>query len=59
VEISQYFHLAQLLNVANNRVISIILGGAFDWMDILCYGVGCFIIGSVSFFYNRYLRSLT
>ena len=44
VEITQYFHLVQLLGLENNRVISIILGGTFDWADILCYGIGCGII---------------
>lgn len=44
VEISQYFNLIQLLGQENNRVISIILGGTFDWVDILCYGIGCAII---------------
>lgn len=44
VEITQYFHLANLLGLQNNRVISTILGGVFDWVDILCYGIGCLII---------------
>jgi hypothetical protein len=44
VEITQYFHLARLLGAENNRVMSIILGGVFDWADILCYAIGCIII---------------
>jgi len=48
VEISQYFQLVKLLGMENNRVISIILGGVFDWADILCYAAGCLIIWGVS-----------
>jgi len=44
IEIAQYFHLLQLLGLANNRIISIVLGGTFDWLDILCYGIGCLMI---------------
>lgn len=40
VEITQYFHLADLLGI-HNRVIRIIMGGSFSFMDIICYFVGC------------------
>lgn len=48
VEIAQYFNIIRLLGVENNRVASIILGGTFDWIDILCYGIGCVIAWSFS-----------
>jgi len=44
IELTQYFQLVRLLGLENNRVISVVLGGAFDWADILCYGAGCLII---------------
>ena len=41
VEISQYFNLAALLGVQGNRVLATILGATFDWLDLLCYAIGC------------------
>src|SRR5690606_27047763 len=40
VEVSQYFNLAHLLNLDQNKVARIVLGSTFDWMDILAYVVG-------------------
>ena len=45
VEILQYFKLVQVLGLQNNSFFRIILGSTFDWKDILCYGVGCAILG--------------
>lgn len=45
VEFLQYFKLVQVLGLQNNTFFRIILGSTFDWMDILCYGVGCVILG--------------
>ena len=44
VEITQLFHLVTLLGMQNNRLVSTILGGIFDFADILCYLIGCLII---------------
>jgi len=43
VEFSQYFNLVSLLGI-KNPVIATILGATFDWLDLLCYAVGCGII---------------
>ena len=40
VEITQYFHLADLLGI-HNKIVRIIMGGSFSFMDIICYFVGC------------------
>ena len=40
VEVTQYFHLANLLGI-QNRLIRIIMGGSFSFIDIVCYFVGC------------------
>lgn len=45
VEISQYFHLADMLHI-HNRVIRILMGTSFDFKDILCYFCG-FVILSI------------
>lgn len=45
VEVLQYFKLVQVLGLQNNSFFRIILGSTFDWKDIVCYGVGCVILG--------------
>jgi hypothetical protein len=45
VECLQYFNLIQVLRLENNMFARIILGTVFDIMDIICYGVGCVLLG--------------
>ncbi len=45
VECLQYFNLVQILRLENNMFARIIVGSVFDVMDILCYGVGCILLG--------------
>ncbi|HHX59327.1 MAG TPA: DUF2809 domain-containing protein [Epulopiscium sp.] len=45
VECLQYFKLVTLLGVENNTFLRILLGTTFDVKDILCYGVGCLLLG--------------
>jgi hypothetical protein len=45
VECLQYFNLVQILRLENNMFARIIIGSVFDVMDILCYGVGCILLG--------------
>lgn len=45
VEVLQYFKIAALLGVENNRVLSVLLGSTFDWKDIACYAAGCLLLG--------------
>ncbi|MBQ9839407.1 MAG: DUF2809 domain-containing protein, partial [Oscillospiraceae bacterium] len=33
--------LVALLELTDNRIISIALGRTFSWMDLVCYAVGC------------------
>lgn len=44
VEVSQYFHLADLLGVGHIPAARIILGATFDLKDIACYGAGCLLL---------------
>lgn len=41
VEIGQYFNLAGLLGLRDNRIAKIIIGSTFDIKDIICYLIGC------------------
>lgn len=44
IEISQYFQIVKLLNLEENRFISIVLGTSFDIKDILCYLVASIML---------------
>lgn len=44
VEISQYFHLVNLLHLQNNKVMLIIMGNSFDIKDIICYLIGSILL---------------
>lgn len=45
VEVLQYFRLVELLGLGDSRFFRILLGSTFDFKDIICYGVGCLILG--------------
>lgn len=45
VEILQWFHIVDILGLADNRFFSTLIGGVFDVKDIICYGVGSVILG--------------
>jgi len=44
VEVSQYFQLASRLNLPGSSAAGIALGATFDWLDILAYAVGTFVV---------------
>ncbi len=46
VEVLQYFRIVERLGLSDNRVLSVIIGSTFDVKDIVCYGVGCVILGT-------------
>lgn len=45
VEVLQYFKIAEVLGLSDNRILSVVIGSVFDWKDIVCYGVGCVLLG--------------
>lgn len=49
VEILQYFKIVELLGLENNRFFSVLIGTVFDVKDIICYGVGCLMLGIYEF----------
>jgi len=41
IEAAQYVRLLDLLGLGHVPLLRVIIGGTFDWRDILCYAVGC------------------
>ena len=44
IEFVQYFHFGELLGFKDTRIVMIMLGNSFSWIDILCYFAGCAVI---------------
>ena len=53
VEVLQYFHIVDLLGLGNSTFFRVLIGGVFDLKDILCYGVGCLLLGAFELFRFR------
>ena len=45
VEVLQYFRIGSVLGLSDHRIMSVVIGSVFDVKDIMCYGVGCAILG--------------
>lgn len=44
IEFLQYFHFAEVLGFKDKRLMMIVLGNSFSWLDILCYFAGCVVL---------------
>lgn len=44
IEIAQALDLLGALGLRDNQLARIVLGGAFDWMDLIAYAVGGIVI---------------
>lgn len=53
IEFFQYFHFGELLGFKDNRIMMIVLGNSFSWIDILCYFAGCVILYLIEFRKSR------
>jgi len=47
VEWMQYLNIVGLMGLSENKAASTVIGTSFDWMDIICYAVGCLLIFGV------------
>lgn len=54
VEVLQYFRIAEVLGLSDNRVLSVVVGSVFDVKDIVCYGVGCGLLGVYEIIKQKY-----
>lgn len=57
VEVLQYFRIAEVLGLSDNPVLSVVIGSVFDVKDIVCYGVGCMLLGIYEVLRARNKRS--
>ena len=44
LELAQYFGAVQILGV-ENKILKVMIGGTFDFADLLCYAAGCILAG--------------
>ena len=44
LELAQYFGAVQILGI-ENKILKVMIGGTFDLTDLLCYAVGCILVG--------------
>ena len=44
LELAQYFGAVQILGI-ENKILKVMIGGTFDFADLLCYAVGCVLAG--------------
>ena len=45
VEALQAVNIVEVLGLSNNRFFSTLIGATFDFKDIVCYAVGCAVLG--------------
>ena len=44
VEISQYFHLVNILGLAHSKMAVMLMGTTFSWVDMLTYTLGILLV---------------
>ncbi len=45
VELLQRIGIVEILGLSDNRFFGVLIGSVFDIKDIVCYGIGCIILG--------------
>ena len=55
VEILQGIHIVDIFGIQNG-LLRTIIGTSFDWKDMICYAVGCVILGGYEFFLRKYKK---
>ncbi len=58
LELAQYLGAVQILGI-ENKILKVMIGGTFDFADLLCYAAGCTLAGTYEKFEskNRQRRS--
>ena len=52
LELAQYFGAVQILGI-ENKILKIMIGGTFDFADLLCYAAGCVLAGAAEKFESK------
>ena len=52
LELAQYFGAVQILGV-ENKILKVMIGGTFDFADLLCYAAGCVLAGAAEKFESK------
>lgn len=58
IEVLQLFHIVDILGLENNRFMRILIGSVFDMADVICYGVGCVMLGIYEWMMAKKIKSL-
>ena len=53
VELLQYIQIVKILGLQDNSFFATLVGTTFDVKDIVCYGIGCILLGSYELMRNR------
>jgi len=56
VEFTQYIQLLHLLGLAHINWLRIVVGDTFDWLDILCYAIGCALLAMGEIIYAHHVK---
>ena len=52
LELAQYFGAPQILGI-ENKILKVMIGGTFDFADLLCYAAGCVLAGAAEKFESK------
>jgi len=52
LELAQYLGAVQILGI-ENKILRVMIGGTFDFTDLLCYAAGCVLTGVYEKFEKR------
>ena len=52
LELAQYLGAVQILGI-ENKILKIMIGGTFDFVDLLCYAAGCVMAGAYEKFESK------
>ena len=44
VETLQYFHVVNRLGLQNSKIVRIIIGTSFEWIDLIAYTIGIALV---------------
>nr|WP_315062893.1 DUF2809 domain-containing protein [uncultured Campylobacter sp.] len=52
LELAQYFGAVQILGI-ENKILKVMIGGTFDFADLLCYAAGCVLASAYEKFESK------